>query len=107
VEFGYYSVLVVSSSKLTPLIPLPSPKRLRAGRPLKQQDSTILKVSLFERGKGFERGLRPLSFTLPSPAINIYEFLLMFPAGEGTGVRLSHTNQMQTEPKFVRVAENP
>jgi hypothetical protein len=53
---------------------------------------------LFERGRDFERGLRPLSLTLPSPAINIYEFLPMFPAGEGTGVRLSPTNQMQTEP---------
>jgi len=72
---------------------------------------------LFERGRNFERGIRPLSLTLPSPAINIYEFLPMFPAGEGftlkvstrrlglkvlpegTGVRLSHTNQMQIEPK--------
>jgi hypothetical protein len=37
---------------------------------------------LFERGRDFERGLRPLSLTHPSPAINIYEFLTMFPAGE-------------------------
>jgi hypothetical protein len=62
---------------------------------------------LFERGRNFERGLCPLSITLPSPAININEFLPMFPDGEGftlkvlpegTGVRLSHTDQMQTEP---------
>jgi hypothetical protein len=38
---------------------------------------------LFERGKEFERGLRPLSSKLPSPAINIFEDLSMSPAGEG------------------------
>ena len=69
--------------------------------PLKQQDSIRWKVCLFERGKNFERGRSPLSLTLPSPAINIYEFMPMFPAGEGTGVRLSHNNQMQTEPLSV------
>jgi hypothetical protein len=56
----YYSVLVVSSFKLSPLIPLSNP-----------QDKMKQKVSLFERERDFERGLRPLSLTLPSPARNI------------------------------------
>jgi hypothetical protein len=38
---------------------------------------------MFERGKEFERGLRPLSSILPSPVINIYGFLPMILAGEG------------------------
>ena len=88
--------MVVSSSKTHPLVP-----------PLKQTYFLSRANLLFERGRNFKRGLRPLSLTLPSPAINNYEFLPMFPAGErftlkvlpeGAGVRLSHTNQMQTEP---------
>jgi len=50
----YYSVLVVSSSKLIPF-----------------------KLSPFKLSP-----LIPLSLTLPSPAINIYEFLPTFPTGE-------------------------
>jgi len=38
---------------------------------------------MFERGKEFERGLRPLSSELPSPAINICGCLPVIPAGEG------------------------
>jgi hypothetical protein len=38
---------------------------------------------MFERGKEFERGLRPLSPELPSPAINICGFLPVILAGEG------------------------
>jgi len=38
---------------------------------------------MFERGREFERGLRPLSSRLPSPAINSCGFLLAFQAGEG------------------------
>jgi hypothetical protein len=38
---------------------------------------------LFERGREFERGLRPLSPQLPSPAINIFKQRSMYPAGEG------------------------
>jgi len=30
---------------------------------------------LFERGREFERGRSPLSSILPSPAINIFEYL--------------------------------
>jgi len=33
-------------------------------------------------GRACQRGVRPLSPILPSPAINIYEFLPMFPDGE-------------------------
>jgi hypothetical protein len=64
------------------------------------------KVSLFERGRDFERGLRPLSLTLPSPASSIYEFLSRYPAGEGTGVRLSLTNQMQIVPISISKKTN-
>jgi len=39
---------------------------------------------MFERGEEFERGLRPLSPELPSPAINICDFLPVILAGEGT-----------------------
>jgi len=39
---------------------------------------------LFERGREYERGLRPLSPELPSPAINVFEDLSMSLAGEGT-----------------------
>jgi hypothetical protein len=35
------------------------------------------------------------------PAIYIYNFLPMFPAGEGKGVRISHANQMQMEPRNI------
>jgi len=38
---------------------------------------------MFERGKEFERGLRPLSPELPSLAISICGFLPMILAGEG------------------------
>jgi len=38
---------------------------------------------MFERGKEFERGLRPLSPELPFPSINIYGFLQLILAGEG------------------------
>jgi hypothetical protein len=38
---------------------------------------------VFERGREYERGLRPLSLELPSPAINICGFLSMSLAGEG------------------------
>jgi hypothetical protein len=38
---------------------------------------------MFERGKEFERGLRPLSLKLPFPAINTCGFLPTLPAGEG------------------------
>jgi hypothetical protein len=41
------------------------------------------KVSLFERGRGFERGLRPLSLELPSTAINTCGFLPEILAVEG------------------------
>jgi hypothetical protein len=72
-------------------------------------------VSLFERGRDSERGRSPLSLTHPSPAINSYEFLLMLLAGEGftlkvhiegTGVRLSHTKQKQTEfmPRVIDIS---
>jgi len=43
---------------------------------------------LFERGRNFERGRSPLSLTLPSPAININEFLPMFPTGEGLTLKV-------------------
>ena len=67
--------MVVSSSKLTPLIPFrenlqaePSGRDLQ-GEPLsKPQDKRKQEVSLFERGRDFERGHSPLSITLPSPA---------------------------------------
>jgi hypothetical protein len=38
---------------------------------------------MFERGKEYERGLRPLSTQLPSPAINTRGLLTMISAGEG------------------------
>jgi len=38
---------------------------------------------LFERGREYERGLRPLSPELPSPAIIIRDDLSMLLAGEG------------------------
>jgi len=38
---------------------------------------------MFDRGKEFERGLRPLSSSLPSPATNIYDDLSTLLAGEG------------------------
>jgi len=38
---------------------------------------------MFERGKEFERGLRPLSLELPSTAINIYGISPVILAGEG------------------------
>jgi len=38
---------------------------------------------MFERGKEFERGRSPLSPELPSPAINICDFLPVILAGEG------------------------
>jgi hypothetical protein len=42
---------------------------------------------MFERGEELERGLRPLSFKLPSPAINAFSYLPVILAGEGSGVR--------------------
>jgi len=38
---------------------------------------------MFERGKEYERGRSPLSPKLPSPAINICDFLPVIPAGDG------------------------
>jgi hypothetical protein len=35
------------------------------------------------QGREHERGLSPLSFILPSPAINIWGCVTMIPAGEG------------------------
>jgi hypothetical protein len=42
---------------------------------------------IFERGKENERGRSPLSHKLPSPAINICGYPLMFQAGKGAGER--------------------
>jgi hypothetical protein len=39
---------------------------------------------MFERGKEYERGLRPLSFGLPFPAIDIFGGLRIRMAGKGT-----------------------
>jgi hypothetical protein len=64
--------------------------------PLVPLSNTIIKLPVFNI---FERGLRPLSLTLPSPAIDNYELTPIYPAGEGTGVRYKMKNQMQTEPK--------
>jgi hypothetical protein len=38
---------------------------------------------MFERGREFERGLRPLSLILPSPTINICGFVPVILAGGG------------------------
>jgi hypothetical protein len=46
----------------------------------------MLFISMFERGREFERGLRPLSSELPSPAINIFKQRSMSLAGEGIQV---------------------
>jgi hypothetical protein len=55
---------------------------------------------MFEREKEFERGLRPLSLLLPSPAKNIFEGLTMSLAGEGIqGVRFAQTTK--TNQTFV------
>jgi len=50
---------------------------------------------MFDRGKELERGLRPLSSILPSPAIYACNFLPAILAGEGSGVR----HQLPTEVK--------
>jgi hypothetical protein len=51
--------------------------------PLKQVQLIYSIFPMFERGKELERGRSPLSPELPSPAINIYGVLPVFPAGEG------------------------
>jgi hypothetical protein len=38
---------------------------------------------MFKRGKELERGRSPLSPVLPSPAINIFNYVSMSLAGEG------------------------
>jgi hypothetical protein len=51
-------------SNLTPLIPLSD-----------LIDKAHIEISRSERGRNFERGLRPLSLKLPSPARNNFGFL--------------------------------
>jgi len=55
---------------------------------------------MFERGKELERGLRPLSFKLPSPAINTCGLLPVILAGEGVRGEASTASQMQTKPFY-------
>jgi hypothetical protein len=59
-------------SQLTPYVPLSN--RFIIVNP---------RLTMFKRGRDFERGLRPLSPELPSPAVNICGFLSVILAGEG------------------------
>jgi hypothetical protein len=54
---------------------------------------------MFERGREFERGRSPLSPELPSPAIDIFGILPVFPAGEGIkGLGYYLTKHIPAEP---------
>jgi hypothetical protein len=63
--------------------------------PLKQACLLPSILMMFERGKYLERGLRPLSTILPSPAKIIGNKLQALMAGEGSGVR----RQLPTKTK--------
>jgi hypothetical protein len=54
---------------------------------------------MFERGKEFERGLRPLSSLLPSSAINTCDDLSVAPGWRGDkGVRLHRQSNAKKNP---------
>jgi len=53
---------------------------------------------MFERGKELERGLRPLSSELPSPAINACGLLPVLLVGEGSGVRRQLPTKCKQNP---------